>query len=173
MSQGSSVMCSTQQSQWRKWQSTVSQRNAGHVVASHPGQTPDRRPVLWFLLTAAFDSVIVTMISFSPSLSLLSRSFVLSPFLSDWLSAGRGGGAQFISFQFILNLLIPCWFCWAEGHLRGWGAISFDTHTPFSPSAYNVCTKINEWGLGKGGWWKGAKEPRRREGREEGVTTAA
>lgn len=43
----------------------MSQRNAGHVVASHPGQLPDSGPVFTVLLTAAFDGVIVTMISFS------------------------------------------------------------------------------------------------------------
>lgn len=46
----------------------MSQRNAGHVVASHPGQPPDSGPVFTVLLTAAFDGVIVTMISFSASL---------------------------------------------------------------------------------------------------------
>lgn len=35
--------------------------------------------------------------------------------------SGGGGGAHFISFQFILNLLIPCWFCRVEGCLRGGG----------------------------------------------------
>lgn len=68
------------------------------------------------LLTAAFNGVIVTMISFSPSLRLISRSSV---FPSGWQSGGRGGGSHFISFQFILNLLIPCWFCRLEGCLKG------------------------------------------------------
>lgn len=114
------------------------------------------------LLTAAFNGVIVTMISFSPSLRLISRSSV---FPSGWQSGGRGGGSHFISFQFILNLLIPCWFCRLEGCLKGGGIFDIDTFS-------SICLQCVHKTVWKGG---GVKEPRKagmeRQNNNDSLTT--
>lgn len=130
---------------------------------------------------AACNGVIVTMISFSPSQPDLKELCVLSLLLpSSWQSGGRSGAAHFISFQFMLNLLIPCWFCRVKvGFKKG---EKYLLHRHFLLHLLAICVQSCMKGgrVLKGWWddgegWDGGVQKKwwRREGRKGIMTTTS
>lgn len=93
-------------------------------------------------------------------------------FLPSGRQSGKGGGAHFISFQLILNLLIPCWFCRVEGCLRRGKRLRYRHLSP--PHLLAMCAQKCKNERTEGG---GSKRPRKagreRENNNDSLTTRA